>query len=79
MIHHCVATCAILFIEVDNPDIGLMCVMPVGMAEVSTCDATVCVGQKVKKGEQIGMFHFGGSTHCLFFRLGVNLVWDMYE
>jgi phosphatidylserine decarboxylase len=55
-----------------------MCVMPVGMAEVSTCDATVCVGQKVKKGEQIGMFHFGGSTHCLFFRLGVNLVWDMY-
>jgi phosphatidylserine decarboxylase len=52
--------------------------MPVGMAEVSTCDITVHVGQKVKKGEQIGMFHFGGSTHCLFFRPGVNLVWDMH-
>jgi phosphatidylserine decarboxylase len=41
-----------------------MCVIPVRMAEVSTCDITICVGQKVKKGEQIGMFHFGGSTHC---------------
>jgi phosphatidylserine decarboxylase len=56
-----------------------MCIMPVGMAEVSTCDIAVCVGQKVKKCEQIGMFHFGGPTHCLFFRPGVNLVWDMHE
>lgn len=73
-----VATRAIIFIGADNPDIGLMCVMPVGMAEVSTCDITVSVGQKVKKGDQLGMFHFGGSTHCLFFRPGVNLVWDMH-
>lgn len=73
-----IATRAIIFIEADNPEIGLMCVMPVGMAEVSTCDITVEVGQKIKKGDQLGMFHFGGSTHCLFFRPGVNLVWDMH-
>jgi phosphatidylserine decarboxylase len=68
-----VATRALIFIEADNPDIGLMCVVPVGMAEVSTCEITVYEGQHVGKGDQIGMFHFGGSTHCLIFRPGVNL------
>ena len=36
-----VATRALIFIQADNPDIGLMCVMFVGMAEVSTCDVRV--------------------------------------
>jgi len=71
-----VATRAFIFIEADNPDISLMCVMPVGMAEVSTCQLTVYEGQHVGKGDQIGMFHFGGSTHCLIFRPGVNLEFD---
>lgn len=73
-----VATRAMIFIEADNPDIGVMCVMPVGMAEVSTCDITVKVGQRVKKGEQLGMFHFGGSTHCLIFGPHVNLEFDFH-
>ena len=73
-----VATRALIFIEADNPKIGLMCVMPVGMAEVSSCQVTVNVGDRVEKGEQLGMFHFGGSTHCLFFRPGVNLEFDFY-
>jgi len=68
-----VATRALIFIEADEPAIGLMCFVGVGMAEVSTCDITVKEGQYVKKGDQIGMFHFGGSTHCLVFRSGVNL------
>jgi len=72
------ATRALVFIEADNPDIGLMCVMFVGMAEVSTCDITVYEGQHVEKGEQLGMFHFGGSTHCLIFRPGVNLEFDLH-
>lgn len=71
-----VATRALIFIEADNPDIGVMCVLPVGMAEVSTCEITVYEGQHVRKGDQIGMFHFGGSTHCLIFRPGVNLKFD---
>ncbi len=73
-----VATRALIFIEADNPDIGLMCVMPVGMAEVSTCQLTVYEGQRLSKGEQIGMFHFGGSTHCLIFRPGVNVEFDLH-
>jgi phosphatidylserine decarboxylase len=74
-----VATRALIFIEADNPDIGLMCVMPVGMAEVSSCEITVRPGDRVKKGDQLGMFHFGGSTHCLIFRPGVNLTFTDYE
>jgi len=73
-----VATRAIIFIQADNPAIGLMCVMPVGMAEVSSCEITVQVGQKVKKGDELGMFHFGGSTHCLIFRPEVNLQFSLY-
>jgi phosphatidylserine decarboxylase len=71
-----VATRAILFIEADNPAIGLMCLMAVGMAEVSTCEITAYEGQHVHKGDQIGMFHFGGSTHCLIFRPQVELAFD---
>jgi phosphatidylserine decarboxylase len=71
-----VATRALVFIEADNPDIGLMCVLAVGMAEVSSCQITVYEGQRVRKGDQIGMFHYGGSTHCLIFRPGVKLEFD---
>ncbi|WP_287146694.1 phosphatidylserine decarboxylase family protein [Aeromonas sp.] len=73
-----VATRALIFIEADNPKIGLMCVVPVGMAEVSSCDITVRAGDRVKKGDQLGMFHFGGSTHCLLFRPGVELEFEFY-
>ena len=67
------ATRAIIFIQADSSAIGLMAVLAVGMAGVSTCDITVQQGQAVKKGEEIGMFHFGGSTHCLLFRKGVDV------
>ncbi|TFK39637.1 phosphatidylserine decarboxylase-like protein [Crucibulum laeve] len=62
-----IATRTMIFIEADGP-IGLMCFLAVGMAEVSTCEATVVEGASVKKGDELGMFHFGGSTHCLIFR-----------
>lgn len=63
-----VATRALIFIEADNPDIGLMCFIAVGMAEVSSCEITVEEEDYLEKGEELGMFHFGGSTHCLVFR-----------
>lgn len=63
-----VATRAMIYIKADNPNIGLMCFMAVGMAEVSTCEITVQKGTKVVQGDELGMFHFGGSTHCLIFR-----------
>jgi phosphatidylserine decarboxylase len=67
-----VAARALIFIEADDPAIGLMCLIPVGMAEVSSCviDPKIRPGYKVAKGEEIGYFLFGGSTHCLVFRPG---------
>lgn len=62
-----VAARAIIMIEADNKDIGMVCFMPVGMSEVSSCDVTVKKGDKVKKGDSLGRFLFGGSTHCLIF------------
>lgn len=73
-----VATRAMIYIEADDPGIGLMCFMPVGMAEVSTCDVTAYEGQHVRKGDQLGMFHFGGSTHCLIFRPEARLTFDLH-
>lgn len=72
-----VATRALIFIKADNPAIGLMCVIPIGMAEVSSCvlerenGKPLEEGQPIKKGEQLGYFQFGGSTHCLVFAPGV--------
>lgn len=63
-----IATRAVIYIQADDPRIGLMAFVAIGMAEVSTCDIRVYQGQHVDKGDELGMFHFGGSTHCLLFR-----------
>jgi phosphatidylserine decarboxylase len=43
------------------------------MAEVSSCKITVTVGQSIKKGDELGYFQCGGSSHCLFFEPSVKL------
>ncbi|KAG6840071.1 hypothetical protein C0991_009183 [Blastosporella zonata] len=70
-----VATRAMVYIQADNPDIGLMCFMAVGMAEVSTCEITVSKGDRIVQGDELGAFHFGGSTHCLIFRSQTKIRW----
>jgi phosphatidylserine decarboxylase len=72
------ATRVLIFIEADDPQIGLMCFMGVGMSEVSSCEATVHPGQYVKKGDPLGMFHFGGSTYCLVFGPRTKLVFELH-
>jgi phosphatidylserine decarboxylase len=67
------ATRAVIFIEADNPAIGLMAFVGIGMDEVSSCEITVREGQHVKKGDEIGVFHYGGSSHCLLFRKQVKV------
>ena len=74
-----VATRSLIFIESDNPNIGLMCFIAIGMAEVSSCEVTVKEGQHITKGDELGMFHFGGSTHCLVFKPGVELEFDFHN
>jgi phosphatidylserine decarboxylase len=48
-----------------------MCLIAVGMSEVSSCVVTVQENSKVRKGDQIGYFQFGGSTHCVVFKKAV--------
>ena len=67
------ASRAVILVEADNKNIGLMGCVFIGMDEVSSNEITVKEGQKVKKGDQLGMFHFGGSSHCLLFRKGVQV------
>ncbi|KAJ7181516.1 phosphatidylserine decarboxylase [Mycena crocata] len=63
----------LFFIEADNPHIGLYCFIAIGMAEISGTEATVKEGDKLAKGAEIGMFHFGGSSHALVFGGHVKL------
>ncbi len=70
-------TRAIIFIQCENDYIGLMAFIGVGMGDVSSCEIFVYEGQKVVKGQQLGTFHIGGSTHCLLFRPGVKVTMDL--
>lgn len=47
--------------------------MPVGMVEIASCNINKNIkpGHHVKKGDELGYFAYGGSTHCLFFEPGV--------
>ena len=67
-----VQTRALIFIEADA-GLGLVCVMPVGMVEISSCviNERIVPGARVEKGEELGCFQFGGSTHCVLFGKGV--------
>lgn len=72
-----VATRAILLIDTGG-ETGVVGVLFVGMAEVSTCDIadqfrSENLPRKVAKGDELGMFHHGGSTYCLLFQKGVKL------
>ena len=65
-----IATRAIILIAADDPVIGLTAFVPVGMSEVSSCliDPKLTAGCHIAKGEELGYFQYGGSTHCLLFR-----------
>jgi phosphatidylserine decarboxylase len=68
-----VATRALILIESDEAAIGLMGFLAVGMSEISSCviGPRISAGVRVEKGEEIGYFQYGGSTHCLIFGPGV--------
>jgi len=47
--------------------------MPIGMVEISSCilNEQLKPGARIEKGQELGYFQFGGSTHCVLFRQGV--------
>lgn len=66
-----VAARAVVAIDCDDPAIGEVVCVFVGMAEVSSCMIVALPGQHVAKGDELGYFQYGGSTYCLLFRPGV--------
>lgn len=74
-----VATRMLIYIQADEPSIGLLCFIPVGMGDISSCKATVRKGDRVKKGDQLGSFHYGGSTMCLVFRPETKIQFGVKE
>jgi phosphatidylserine decarboxylase precursor len=57
---------------IDSP-IGLVAVLPMGMAQVSSIIPTAEVGRTLQKGEEISYFQFGGSDIVMVFEQASNV------
>ncbi|MDR6169854.1 phosphatidylserine decarboxylase [Curtobacterium sp. SORGH_AS776] len=64
-----VATRAVVVIDADDPAIGQVAVVFVGMSDVSSCviGDGITTGTHVGKGDELGYFQFGGSSVCVLF------------
>jgi len=58
-------------VAIQTEQHGLVVVIPIGMNEVSSVKMLVKPGDHVEKGQQLGMFQFGGSTCVVMFQKGV--------
>ncbi|MCE2613204.1 phosphatidylserine decarboxylase [Flavobacteriaceae bacterium D16] len=63
---------------VETEDYGLVALLPIGMAAVSSVnfEDTVVPGARVEKGDMLGHFAFGGSDFILIFQEGVTFTLD---
>lgn len=59
-------------IVLDSP-IGLVAILPMGMAQVSSVILTAEVGVTLRKGEEISYFQFGGSDIIVLFESASNV------
>jgi len=59
-------------IIIDSP-IGLVAVLPIGMAQVSSVVITCKPGQVLQKGEEVSFFQFGGSDIVVVFEEGCQV------
>lgn len=55
---------------IKTPDLGYVCCIPLGMSEVSTIsfDTQMVAGAQVSKGQEMGMFEYGGSSYVMIFQ-----------
>jgi phosphatidylserine decarboxylase precursor len=53
-------------------DLGLVAVIPVGMAHVSSVNVSAAEGAVLAKGDEFGFFQFGGSDIIVLFQEGVD-------
>jgi phosphatidylserine decarboxylase precursor len=55
-------------VVIESPEVGLVAVLPIGMAYVSSVNLTTEVGAELRKGDQFGYFMFGGSDIVMVFQ-----------
>jgi phosphatidylserine decarboxylase len=72
-----VNTRGLVFIESDEPKLGMVCVIPIGITEISSVSITVSRGQRLEKGQELGYFSYGGSSMCLVFQPDAVKEFDM--
>ena len=81
-----VNTRGVVMIESTSPGIGMVCVMPIGITEISSIkfnekflypDGTPRLGAQVTKGDVLGRFSYGGSSLCLLFQPGAIRTFDV--
>lgn len=65
-----VATRGLCYIDSKIEGLGTVCVIPIGLTEVSSLDFFIEKGDTVKKGDDLGWFSFGGSSFALVFQPG---------
>ena len=65
-----VNTRGLVYIQSPDPVIGMVCVIPIGITEISSISIKVKPGTRVKKGEELGNFSYGGSTLAIVFQPG---------
>jgi phosphatidylserine decarboxylase len=55
---------------IKTDDYGYVACIPLGMSEVSSVkfDSTMIANASVTKGQEMGMFHYGGSSYVLIFQ-----------
>ncbi|OJT12055.1 Phosphatidylserine decarboxylase proenzyme 3 [Trametes pubescens] len=66
-------------ILIDNPELGLVAVLPIGMAQVSSVMLGVKPRDEVKKGDEISYFQLGGSDIVMVFQAGANVKFTAKE
>ncbi|KHO01265.1 phosphatidylserine decarboxylase family protein [Metarhizium album ARSEF 1941] len=71
-----IATRTVVILGADDARLGLVGFIAVGMSDVSSCVAKVKVGDRVSKGQEMGSFHYGGSSYCVLFQPGVCLTFS---
>ncbi|RDX44902.1 hypothetical protein OH76DRAFT_1038032 [Lentinus brumalis] len=55
-------------VVIETEDMGLVAVLPIGMAHISSVLLSVKAGDVVKKGDELAYFHFGGSDVVMVFQ-----------
>ncbi len=58
-------------VVIENPAIGKVAVVPIGITEISSVTLAVKPGDEVAKGAEIGWFSYGGSSLALVFGKGM--------